>query len=786
DAVEVMAASVGSRDYVLMSDSSSQGIITYQREDDGSLTHVNVTYDNDDIYLDGVAAMATASLGGSTYVVAAGAADSGITVYKLNFSGRLTETAALGFNEFLPVTTPQAMEIVTVADTAFVVMASSGTSSLTVLELSPEGTLTAVDQVNDDLFTRFNGAQVMETVNVDGQVFVLVSGSDDGISLFTLMPDGRLVLLDTIVDDTEMGLSNVAAIQAVAHDGTIDVFVTSTNAAGVTQLSLDLGQIGAVGGAVGTDGRDQLLLDDGGATVDAGAGQDIIVDGDGFDVMTGGAGADIFILSADGVQDQILDFELGTDTLDLSEWGFLRDLRQVTVQSTSNGAILTFGSESLRLFSANGASISVEDLTTQDILNGTHVDLSFVGGVTFEVPAIEGTEADDTLTGTEASETLLGLAGDDILTGGAGEDIIDGGEGTDLADYSTSGIGLIVNLTDTSANTGHAEGDSFVSIEGIMGTQFDDTLTGTSRANTIYGQDGLDIIYALGGSDTIYGGSGDDFLDGASGDDIIWGEGGNDSLLGRKGDDTLYGGAGNDNIAAHEGDDIVYGGQGDDQLGGSDGNDQMFGGAGNDTIGSGADDDFIDAGDGDDVASGGWGTDEVRGGAGNDTLAGSYGHDIVMGEDGNDSLGGGTGNDYLYGGAGDDLLGAGDDDDFLFGEAGDDFLGGGSGDDQMDGGTGNDTLNGGEGRDRMTGGDGSDVFVFNTFQSGELDWITDFEIGVDQMRMKFVEDRFEGLEIRNVTVEGQSYAQITYDNHRIRLEDVDADDLSESDFIFLG
>ncbi len=789
DAVEALAVTVEGSDFLVMVSSDGYGIRTY-KQSDGDLTRIQLMGDPDGAYNHGIAKLATLDLNGAQYVFSIGGEDSGVTAYTMNSIGRLSETSRIGQDQFLPIQTPTDLDAFTIAGTSFVLVASAGTSSLTLLELDENGTLIARDQVMDELNTRFQGVQVMEVFVRGDQAYVLVSGQDDGLSLFSITPDGRIFHRETIVDDTEMGLTNIADMEVVEIDGLYQILITSTVEPGVTQLSLNLGPDGEVRYAEGdtlsgTSRQDVLIADDGGTAIDGKFGDDILIDGAGFDQLTGGTSADIFVLGADGIRDEIMDFELGKDSLDLSSWGYLRDISQFSFLSTSDGVIISVGDESVRLFSANGASLSRADFTTNDLLNGAHVDLSYVASHS-DTQVITGTSDDDILTGGDEGDELYGLAGDDVLTGGGGGDILDGGGGVDVADYSSAAQGVVADLGDHSENSGAAYGDLFSGIEGLSGSAFDDILTGDANENTLTGGAGDDVIIALDADDIVHGEDGVDWIDGGLGNDTLNGGAGNDALLGREGDDVIDGGAGDDNIAAHDGDDTVYGGDGDDSLGGSYGDDIMYGDAGNDTIGSGPDDDFIFAGDGDDVASGGWGSDDVRGGNGNDTLAGSYGTDIVYGEAGNDSLGGGTGNDTLWGGDGDDLIGAGDDDDYANGGNGNDFIGGGSGDDILRGGDGDDTLNGGTGDDSLHGGSESDIFVFNSFDVGEIDTITDFTIGEDAIRMKYVAGRFEGLEIENITLSGKNYAEITYEGHKIRLLDVDADHLSVTDFIFLG
>src|SRR3546814_19261885 len=77
-----------------------------------------------------------------------------------------------------------------------------------------------------------------------------------------------------------------------------------------------------------------------------------------------------------------------------------------------------------------------------------------------------------------------------------------------------------VDLASNTATGGDAEGDSFNSIENVIGSS---------------------------GSDTLTGNSGDNVLDGGLGDDIIDGGNGNDTLIGGGGADKLIGGGGTDN-----------------------------------------------------------------------------------------------------------------------------------------------------------------------------------------------------------------------------------------------
>jgi Ca2+-binding RTX toxin-like protein len=165
----------------------------------------------------------------------------------------------------------------------------------------------------------------------------------------------------------------------------------------------------------------------------------------------------------------------------------------------------------------------------------------------------------------------------------------------------------------------------------IVGSAFNDTLSGFDAEDTIFGGSLNDILTGNAGADTLHGDDGDDTLLGGSGNDSLDGDAGNDSLNGGSLNDILIGRTGNDTLL------------------GSGGNDSLDGGSDNDSLDGGQDNDTLIGGDGNDTLLGDTENDSLLGGTGNDSLHGGSENDTLIGGDGNDTLTGSSGSDrFVY------------------------------------------------------------------------------------------------------------------------------------------
>ena len=103
------------------------------------------------------------------------------------------------------------------------------------------------------------------------------------------------------------------------------------------------------------------------------------------------------------------------------------------------------------------------------------------------------------ISGTLGDDTLTGTTGDDSLEGFEGNDLIHGLAGFDQAVYDESSGAIFANLA-TGLVTGAAGNDTLTGIEGLVGSQHNDVLTGSSN-------DWFEMFIGGQGDDTIDGGA---------------------------------------------------------------------------------------------------------------------------------------------------------------------------------------------------------------------------------------------------------------------------------------
>ncbi|TCU21826.1 putative secreted protein (type I secretion substrate) [Rhizobium azibense] len=477
----------------------------------------------------------------------------------------------------------------------------------------------------------------------------------------------------------------------------------------------------------------------------SGAGTDTVL---GFENLTGSAYNDT--LTGDG-SSNVIQGGVGNDTMDgaggidtltyaAATAGITMNLATATGQATGGAGTDTVsnfenlvGSAYNDTLTGNNSDNIIQGGVGNDTMNGsggidTLTYVNATAGITMNLATATGQATGgagtdtisnfENLVGSGFNDTLTGNNSNNVIEGGAGNDTINGSGGTDTLTYVNATAGITMNLaTATGQATGGAGTDTVSNFENLIGSAYNDTLTGNGSANVIEGGAGNDTIDGAGGIDTLtyVNATAGITMNLATGSGQATGGAGTDTVSNFE---NLTGSAFNDTLTGNSSANLMEGGAGNDTMDGAGGVDtltyatatagvtvnlatasaQNTGGAGSDTISN---------------------FENLTGSAFNDTLTGDGTANIIDGAAGDDTMDGGGGIDWLtYAAAasavtvnlatltGQNTGGAGTDTisniENLTGSAFNDTLTGDNSDNVIEGGVGNDTINGSGGTDTLT------------------------------------------------------------------------------------
>ncbi|HEY0599177.1 calcium-binding protein [Brevundimonas sp.] len=470
------------------------------------------------------------------------------------------------------------------------------------------------------------------------------------------------------------------------------------------------------------DGGDNVLAGDGGADVIEGlAGSDTLRGGGGDDLLDGGDGEDVadYTFAVSGVVVRLFagltlsDGDGGVDTL-VSIENVTGSAFDDTLLGSAGGNVLSGGDGQDYLIGLGGADVLIGGTGTANQLQGGLGDDDYYVDANDTLVEFAGEGHDQVFTsqsrlvlaanledlsytgsgafsgvGNAEDNLITGNIGADVLSGGGGADGLDGGDGVDTADYSRAAAGVVASLAGGGAtDDGDGSADTFASIENLLGSVWDDDLTGDAGANVLDGGDGYDLLVGGGGVDVLRGGLDYDMADysAAAGGVVVKlnvgltpndGDGASDQLVsiedvtGSAFDDVLIGDTADNYLYGGSGRDVLIGGAGDDLLeGGNGAPNQLQGGLGDDRYYVEANDTLVEfADEGYDSVATTLNSYTLRSnfeelgfdGVGNFVGVGNAGDNVIVGGDGDDILTGGLGDDFLVGTSGCGCGGGGND-----------------------------------------------------------------------------------------------------------------------------
>jgi Ca2+-binding RTX toxin-like protein len=471
----------------------------------------------------------------------------------------------------------------------------SGTTTTTVLA-SPDPVATpekALDLSGDDTFTY-------------DRAVAAISGGAGHDTL--ILKAAATVNLGDAVNQVAGGTAVVTGFEDV----------DASAASGAVVLTGSAADNRLIGGAYA-----DLLTGGGGADIlSGGAGADSLDGGTGSDQQRGEAGDDRIVYDA---ADTVIDGGAGRDTLILNTAATV-NLGNFSTSQISGGSAYVAGFEDVDASAAAGAVVLNGSQFNNTLTGGAFAD-TLMGGAGFDI--LKGGLGNDVLDGGADADQLRGEAGDDRIVYDAADTVIDGGAGRDTLVLKAAAVVHLENFSSSQVTGGSAYVLGFEDVDAtnaaggvtVIGSQFNNTLTGGALADTLRGGAGFDVLK---------GGLGNDFLDGGADADQLRGEAGDDRIVYDAADTVIDGGAGRDTLVLNTAATVNLGAFSSSQV------------VGGTAYVSGFED--VDA-------SGATAAVKLNGSAFNNTLVGGSGADTLAGGAGFDTLTGGAGSDLFVFGA---------------------------------------------------------------------------------------------------------------------------------------
>jgi Ca2+-binding RTX toxin-like protein len=416
------------------------------------------------------------------------------------------------------------------------------------------------------------GSRIVETLNLTGTAAIDGTGNNranritgnSGNNVLTGMGGN-----DTLIGGNGSDLLNGGAGNDVMDGGNHIDTVTYEDATGGITVSLAISSAQDTGGSgvdtligierlIGSGFDDYLIGNAGDDRLTAGAGDDMLEGGLGYNIVDGGIGNDTvnYARASAGVTVKLWrssseqnTFGAGKDVLigienaigsafndELSGNGYDNHL----IGGTGDDLLIGYDGNDILDGGAGTDTVSYIDsyagVTVNLALTGPQDSIGRGISTLISIENLTGSKFDDVLTGDAGNNRIAGEQGNDLIMGGPGDDFIDGGDGYDTVSYADATSGVTVSsATVTGGGVGN---DTLRFVEHLIGSAYDDVLTGSIDFNGGAGDDRIYNIRNYGGS--LYGDAGDDMLFGGSGSDRLRGGEGNDVLTGGGGADRFY------------------------------------------------------------------------------------------------------------------------------------------------------------------------------------------------------------------------------------------------------
>ena len=188
-AAGITTAEVGGNRYVFVASHYDEAVTTLRLDDEGRLLYIDTFTGNEAAKLYGAAGVTTAKIGSQTYLFVASYYDSTVSVFRIRDNGVLVNVDNVRDNGDLNLSGAWEVATAEVGGRTYLFVAGRSDNGVSVFLIEDDGDLIHQTNINDNDTLNLGGATDLDVVTMNGETYLFVVGvQDSGVSVFRVEP----------------------------------------------------------------------------------------------------------------------------------------------------------------------------------------------------------------------------------------------------------------------------------------------------------------------------------------------------------------------------------------------------------------------------------------------------------------------------------------------------------------------------------------------------------------------------------------------------------------------
>ena len=239
-AISLTTAQIGSNTYLFATSYREDSVSVFQVANNGSLTNVYNIKDSTDLLLDGAISLTTAQIGSNTYLFVSGNNDSGVSVFEVSSDGSLVNIYNVEDNAELELAGADFLTTAQIGSATYLFVAGNVDDGVSVFEVANDGMLTNVYNITDGGDLNLFRIRFVYTSQIGSNTYLFaVGGSDNGVSIFQVANNGALTNVANIADNADILLNGAFSVTTAQIGSATYLFVVGNRDSGVSVFRID-------------------------------------------------------------------------------------------------------------------------------------------------------------------------------------------------------------------------------------------------------------------------------------------------------------------------------------------------------------------------------------------------------------------------------------------------------------------------------------------------------------------------------------------------------------------